>query len=111
MRAPEPPPGLGPAGLAFWDAAWRLGHLDARADAPLVGLVADEHDLRERLRAEAEDPDAWRARVALARVDELIAAGLDALGMSPASRRRHRIESTAATGRLAALRAARKAAG
>ncbi len=112
-RAQSPPADLGPAGRRVWELAWALSRIEAE-DAPSIqrlALLEDEAcELRQVLAAEGrtlkrpvqnsrgeklgEETYAHPCVNELRKLDRAIGALQDALGLSPAGRRKMGIEPT-----------------
>lgn len=80
---PEPARPLGRMGTAVWERSWQsAGSLPVDGEALLV--VCEQMDERVALRVKVLRDNDWRLRSALRAVDQQIAAGLSALGLSAA---------------------------
>jgi hypothetical protein len=105
---PEPPRRLEESGLALWREAWQHGWLSRVADITAVSLLCERLDERDLLRAYVLDnPDAWRERASLRKLEEQIEASLKSLLLNPAERIRAGVAEAKAQSKLEQLLAAK----
>lgn len=78
---PPPPRPLGGMGRALWQKAWREAG-SAPVDAEALLVVCEQQDERVALRVTVLKANGWRDRAALRVLDQQVAAGLAALGLS-----------------------------
>ena len=86
-EAPEPPRRLEESGMELWSQAWKFGWLSTAADITAVSLLCERLDERDLLRAFVLDnPEAWRERAGLRKLEDSIEASLKTLLMNPSDR-------------------------
>lgn len=101
---PEPPRRLEESGLALWRDAWQHGWLSRVADITVVSLLCERLDERDLLRAYVLDnPDAWRERASLRKLEEQIESSLKSLLLTPAERIRAGVAEAKAQSKLEQL--------
>jgi hypothetical protein len=103
-NVPEPPRRLEESGMALWREIWQHGWLSRVADITAVSLLCERIDERDLLRAFVLDnPDAWRERASLRKLEEQIEASLKSLLMNPAERIRAGVAEAKAQSKLEQL--------
>ncbi len=109
----EPPSGLGPEGLAFWERVTGAAHwLWPQVDESLLIMTAEAFDERTSLREHLLDnPEDWRSRLALRHLEKQILHHLSALGLTPADRAKLGLIEAKTGGKLEELMAKRAAMG
>lgn len=84
---PDPPRRLEESGLALWNEIWQHGWLSVSSDLTAVALLCERLDERDLLRAFVLDnPDAWRERQGLRKLEEQIESSLQVLLLTPTDR-------------------------
>ena len=84
---PEPPRRLEESGIELWNTAWKLGWLSTKADITALSILCERMDERDLLRAYVLDnPDAWRERAGLRKLEDSIEASLKTLLLNPSDR-------------------------
>lgn len=84
---PEPPRRLEESGLDLWNTAWKLGWLSTKADITALSILCERMDERDLLRAFVLDnPEAWRERAGLRKLEDSIEASLKTLLLNPSDR-------------------------
>jgi hypothetical protein len=101
---PEPPRRLEESGLQLWREIWQHGWVSRLADVTAVSLLCERLDERDLLRAYVLDnPDAWRERASLRKLEEQIEASLKSLLLNPAERIRAGVAEVKAQSKLEQL--------
>jgi hypothetical protein len=84
---PEPPRRLEESGLELWKTAWSLGWLSTKADITALSILCERMDERDLLRSFVLDnPEAWRERAGLRKLEDSIEANLKTLLLNPSER-------------------------
>ncbi len=105
---PEPPRRLEESGLELWNMAWKLGWISQKADITALSLLCERLDERDLLRSYVLDnPDAWRERAGLRKLEDSIEASLKTLLMNPADRLKAGVAEAKAKSKFEEMVAAR----
>ena len=84
---PEPPRRLDESGWELWRTLWSLGWLSTKADLTAASILCERMDERDILRAFVlNNPEAWRERAGLRKLEDSIEASLRALLLNPSDR-------------------------
>lgn len=105
---PEPPRRLEESGLELWNMAWQLGWISQKADITALSLLCERLDERDLLRSFVLDnPDAWRERAGLRKLEDSIEASLKTLLMNPSDRLKAGVAEAKAKSKFEEMVAAR----
>lgn len=105
---PEPPRRLEESGLELWNMAWQLGWISQKADITALSLLCERLDERDLLRSFVLDnPDAWRERAGLRKLEDSIEASLKTLLMNPSDRLKAGVAEAKAKSKFEEMREAR----
>lgn len=105
---PEPPRRLEESGLELWNMAWQLGWISQKADITALSLLCERLDERDLLRSYVLDnPDAWRERAGLRKLEDSIEASLKTLLLNPADRLKAGVAEAKAKSKFEEMVAAR----
>lgn len=86
---PEPPRRLEESGMQLWNQAWALGWISLNADYTALALLCERMDERDGLTNWLLDnPDDWRQRAALRKLEDSIENSLKTLILTPEARLR-----------------------
>jgi hypothetical protein len=86
-KIPSPPRRLEESGLQLWNQAWSLGWISLNADYTALALLCERMDERDILTNWLiENPDDWRQRAALRKLEDSIENSLKTLILTPEAR-------------------------
>lgn len=84
---PTPPRRLEESGIELWNNAWTLGWISKTADYTALALLCERMDERDILvNWMFENPDDWRQRAALRKLEDSIESSMRSLILTPEAR-------------------------